>query len=639
MGFSRYSEAVVRVPSAAPVTLPRMARRDEVVWWPTVEEALGRLTVRDLQVRATAIASKVPSRKPLLVAMIVEQLEGERLDALWERLGELERAAIAEVVHSPDCWFDVARFRAKHGRDPHWGERDKWSSWVSASPLQLFLYDGVIPDDLLARLQAFVPPPSEAALESLDELPAEIEHSGEHYNYTTCEREHWSEAVPLRVAERERGAAAELAAVLRLIDAGKVAVSDKTYRPTSAAMRAVAAVLDDGDFYAGGKQEIGPIRAFAWPLLVQAAGLAECSGSRLRLTAAGRTALTEPTERALGRAWGRWLSTRLLDEFNRVNAIRGQTGKGRRGLTAVPGRREAIAGALADCPTGRWVAIDELFRYMRASGRDFEVTRDAWTLYICEPGYGSLGYDGYDGYGSWEVLQARYALCMLFEYAATLGVIDVAYVSPAGARDDFRDQWGADGLEYLSRYDGLSHIRLTPLGAYCLGLAGEYAPPRLEQRPAFSVLATLEVVATDESLAAADRIVLERYATQASDRVWQLTAERLLGALEAGGSLDELSEFLAARSAVPVPAPVVQLLQDLRERAGRIADGGVARLIACDDPALAALVANHARTRRLCMLAGDRHIVVPVKSERAFRRALRELGYLAPALSALREVA
>jgi hypothetical protein len=247
-----------------------------------VEEALGRLTVRDLQLRATAIASKVPSRKPRLVAMIVEQLEGECLRALWERLGELEKAAISEVVHGPEHRFDASQFRAKYGRDPHWGERGKWSSWVSASPLQLFLYQGLIPDDLLARLQAFVPPPSEATLECLDELPAEIEHSGEHYNYTTREREHWSEAVPLHVAERERAAGAELAGVLRLIDAGKVAVSDKTCRPTSAAMRAVAAVLDEGDFYAGGEQEIGPIRAFAWPLLVQASGLAERSGSRLR---------------------------------------------------------------------------------------------------------------------------------------------------------------------------------------------------------------------------------------------------------------------------------------------------------------------------------------------------------------------
>jgi len=628
--------AFVLVPSAASVTLPRMARRDDVVRWPTVEEALGRLTVRDLQVRATAIASKVPGRKPQLAAMIVEQLEGECLRALWERLGELEQAAIAEVVHGPEHRFDATQFRAKYGRDPDWGERDNWSSWVSASPLQLFLYQGVIPDDLLARLQAFVPPPSAAALESLAELPAEIEYSGERYNYTTREREHWSEAAPVVVAERERAAAAEFAGVLRLIDAGKVAVSDKTCRPTSAAMRAVAAVLDDGDFYAGGAQEIGPIRSFAWPLLVQAAGLAERAGSRLRLTAAGRKAITEVAATSLRRAWERWLDTRLLDELNRVNAIRGQTGKGKRGLTAVAGRREAISGALADCPVGRWIAIDELFRYMRASGYRFEVTRDAWTLYICEPGYGSLGYDGY---GSWEVLQARYALCMLFEYAATLGVIDVAYVPPAGARDDFRDQWGTDGLEYLSRYDGLSHIRLTPLGSYCLGIAGEYAPPRIAQRAALSVLATLDVVATDESLAAADRIVLERYATQTADRVWQLTAERLLEALEGGGSLDELAEFLVARSAEPLPAPVLQLLHDLHERVGRIADRGVARLIACDDPALAALVANDARTRRLCMLAGDRHIVVPVKSERAFRRALRELGYPPPGSSELREVA
>ena len=38
------------------------------------------------------------------------------------------------------------------------------------------------------------------------------------------------------------------------------------------------------------------------------------------------------------------------------------------------------------------------------------------------------------------------------------------------------------------------------------------------------------------------------------------------------------------------------------------------------------------------MLAGDRHLVVPAKSERAFRRALRELGYATPC-SELRDVA
>ena len=63
--------------------------------------------------------------------------------------------------------------------------------------------------------------------------------------------------------------------------------------------------------------------------------------------------------------------------------------------------------ALAECPVGRWVCTDELFRYMRAAGHEFEVTRDSWSLYICDPQYGSLGYDGY---GDWHILQARYAL-------------------------------------------------------------------------------------------------------------------------------------------------------------------------------------------------------------------------------------
>jgi len=58
----------------------------------------------------------------------------------------------------------------------------------------------------------------------------------------------------------------------------------------------------------------------------------------------------------------------------------------------------------------------------------------------------------------------------------------------------------------------------------------------------------------------------------------------------------------------------------------------------CPGRALAALVANDARTRRLCLLAGERHIVVPAASARAFSRALRKLGYPLPALE-LRDAA
>ena len=67
-------------------------------------------------------------------------------------------------------------------------------------------------------------------------------------------------------------------------------------------------------------------------------------------------------------------------------------------------------------------------------------------------------------------------MCLLFEYAATLGLIDVAYTHPDGARHDFAGNWGTDDLAFLSRYDGLQYFRINPLGAWCLGIADEYVP-------------------------------------------------------------------------------------------------------------------------------------------------------------------
>ena len=112
-----------------------------------------------------------------------------------------------------------------------------------------------------------------------------------------------------------------------------------------------------------------------------------------------------------------------------MNAIRGQTGKGRRGMTDPADRREAIAAALAECPVGQWVSADDFLKYLRAAGHEFEVTKAPWRLYFSEAQYGSLG-----DANTWRILEFRYLLCFLMEYAGTLGLLDLAYLPPAGAR-------------------------------------------------------------------------------------------------------------------------------------------------------------------------------------------------------------
>lgn len=616
-------------PASSYVTMPRYYSAPEAI--STLRSALEAHRVDELrQLHALIADGRPPTRKPEAIAALCEQLERhDLLRALWKRLDETQQAAVAEVVHGPSSTFDADRFLAKYGSEPAWGALGSWNARSAGgpTPLQAFFAGGrTMPDDLRQRLRAFVPAPAPPGLATIVELPEEIEQPHTFYDYAARSRRTEVELVPLTARETERLALHDLDGVLRLVESGKLTVSDKTRRPSAAATRTVADALLGGEPYPD-ESGIGPVTSFAWLMLVQGGGLAELRGSRLALTNAGRKAIAAPGADTVRRLWDRWLGTRLLDEFARIDVIKGQTGKGKRGLTAVVGRREVVADAIAECPVGRWVAVDELFRYMRSAGHRFEVTRDPWRLYIGDPQYGSLGYDGY---GGWNILQARYILCLLFEYAATLGIVDVAYVPPRGARPDYHDMWGAGDLEYLSRYDGLMYIRLTPLGAYAVGCAEGYEPRALERRPAFTVLANLDVVETGDGVTFSDRIALERYAHRTADRVWRLDRARLLATAEEGESIADVRAFLEARTATPLPPTVISLLEDVADRTGRFVDRGAMRVIECADPALVLQLTNDAGTRGLCIAAGDNRLLVPTGSEQAFRRAVRQLGYAVP---------
>ncbi|MGH3196681.1 MAG: hypothetical protein ACRDNT_12270, partial [Streptosporangiaceae bacterium] len=273
-----------------------------------------------------------------------------------------------------------------------------------------------------------------------------------------------------------------LLAVLELTADRQMRCSAATRRPFTATVRLVDDALVAGDYYDGahldgagpdgaGPDGAGPdggepIAAFAWPMLLQAGGLARLAGARLELTPRGEAVLARPSYQGLGALWDRWLKSVSTDELARIEAIRGQRKPGT--LTVAARRRAAVAAGLAAVKPGAWIEVDALFAILRAQSAPLVVARNSlalWRLYLGDPHYGSLGHAGRN---AWYVLEARYALCALFEYAATLGVVDVAYTGPRGARDDYRELWGADLYASLSRYDGLAAVRVNEFGAAIL---------------------------------------------------------------------------------------------------------------------------------------------------------------------------
>ena len=581
----------------------------------TLKETLNRLTVDQLK----ALMAWLPEapragRKDELVERIQQNLSGDKLHALWDRLDELQRLAVAETAHSPEGVFQPGRFRAKYGRLPNFVVTDKRHAYgLGYGPptaLALFLYaeddQRRLPGDLQERLRTFVPTPAAVTLRSRVHLEDET----------------------LVVRHCEREALADLPVLLRLVDQGKVQTSDKTALPGAATQRLLAERLSGGDFYPERprqhrwEQEIGPIKGLAWPMLLQAGGLTQRNGMTLALSPAGLKALSSPPAAVLCQLWSRWLKSRLLDEFSRIDVIKGQKAKGRV-LTAVAPRRAAIADALECCPADAWVDVDDFSCFMQATDRGFEVAHDPWKLYLAEPEYGSLGHQGSH---DWHILQLRYLLCFLFEYAAPLGLIDVAYREPT-ARRDYGDMWGADDLQFLSRYDGLACFRLTPLGAHCLELSPDYAPAPVRTTVRLSVLPSLRVNVVGGELMPEESLILEDWAERTADGSWRLDRVKALTAIEKGHEIAALSAFLEARDDQPLPEAVESFIKTCNQHGKALKLVGTALLIECLDAETAALIATHKETSGLCLRAGERHLVVRLEHEAKFRTVIRILGF------------
>jgi hypothetical protein len=248
-----------------------------------------------------------------------------------------------------------------------------------------------------------------------------------------------------------------LRAVLGQVARGKLKCSAVSQRPSEITTRIIGRALADEDYYPD-----EAIASFAWPLLLLAGGLARLEGPWMRTTARGGTVLEDPRPEHLQGLWERWLLKAPIDELMRIDAIRGQRKPGV--LSAPTKRRSAAAAGIARLPVGEWVAVDRLFDLTRALEPALAVPRTPkaiWDLYVEDADRGSLGYAREDlgELGAWDVLEGRYLLCLAFEYAATLGLLDVAYRDPQDAREDFRGLWGTEDYRYLSRYDGLLAVR------------------------------------------------------------------------------------------------------------------------------------------------------------------------------------
>jgi hypothetical protein len=580
---------------------------------PSLRTTLQGLTVAQLKGTIRRLREPAPKGpKATLVDFLHRKLKGKTVvKSLVAGLDSLDRHALAEAVYHGKGWLDLDRFHAKYGAKPEgFGPTSFHPNQGETSNLMLLVYGSYphlyVPRELLALLRPLLERPEPASIQAVEKLPG------------TVNRRRLTIHLSDEVATRELGP------ILRLVQQGGVKLTSRKRQPTKDGQARVAECLVDGDHYpdkrAPSYRRAGAIRSFAWPQLLQAGKLATIDGDRLALTTAGRKALGRTPADTLQRLWKAWLKWKRFDEFGRIDFIRGQH-HGPGGLTEVTSRREAVVRALAECPPGEWVTVNDFLRFMQVEGHAFEVCHDPWELYVEDRRHGSLGHRGFHG---WNVLQKRYVMAFLFEYAATLGLVDLACIHPAAAEID-HELWGADCLPYLSRYDGLQYFRVNALGAWCLGQAGR--PARARSGGGLRVLPSLQVKAVKRRVDPHVEMMLDTWAQREGDGCWRLDQARILQAMENGLDIVAFRDFLNNQETQPLPEPIEALLQFCCRQADAVRPQEPAFIYRCRDEETCRVICEHPEMHDLCQPLDTKQLVVATRNEARFRETLRVIGF------------
>jgi hypothetical protein len=132
---------------ALPNIMSRYPSIDNVI---SLQQALEGIIVDDLKkLKALLPDPRKLTRKADLVDGIRSQLLGDNLRKVWAKLDDIQKAAVAEVIHGEDGYYLPEIFRAKYGELANFGTSDRSGTNREPSLLCLFIYGNQIPYDLV----------------------------------------------------------------------------------------------------------------------------------------------------------------------------------------------------------------------------------------------------------------------------------------------------------------------------------------------------------------------------------------------------------------------------------------------------------------------------------------------------------
>lgn len=118
--------------------------------------------------------------------------------------------------------------------------------------------------------------------------------------------------------------------------------------------------------------------------------------------------------------------------------------------------RKIIMLHLKNCPTGKWIAVEQFLDYIKRMNKNFLIDQ------VKNITYYSHKYKIYlEPWCEWKEIEGRFVEVVLQEYLSVMGIVDTVFYEAEGGCSDY---------DYLPFFK-VEYFRITPLGEYVLGMS------------------------------------------------------------------------------------------------------------------------------------------------------------------------
>lgn len=289
--------------------------------------------------------------------------------------------------------------------------------------------------------------------------------------------------------------------------------------------------------------------------------------------------------------------------------------------------RQALAELLKLLPPGQWVAFDNARKAAAYRNLDFEVVsrrdygNDLFFTQRYKSQYGARDERVYvreREYKNAVVTPFLKTMCFLF---SAFGLLDIAYDLPKN--QDARDR----DKPYLSAFDGLRFLRLTPLGAYILGLQETYQTAEAQETGAI-ILDDKRLILNVEGRDPLKTMVVEKLAEKISDTCYKVTYQSFLKECVTQQDITQKVKMFKEHVTAAPPRVWQEFLEDV---AGKINPLAAAEKMAVfklqPHKELIALLARDETLKKYILKAEDYHIIIAQKDVSKVKKRLEEFGY------------